>query len=175
METETQHTESPGVLGKLGIHGPQLIGQLLNFGIIAVVLWRFVYKPLLKKMDERSKKISDGLAFSEEATKALNQATREKEELLRQAQHEARAILDATHEKAETLRQEKLDQTNAELDRLAKEASARIAEDRKAAYSALQRDIADLVTRAAVKVTSGLDEKAHHHLIDEAIHEVERA
>ena len=52
--------------------------QLANFAIVAFAVWKLAYKPLLAKMDEREKKISDGLAFSENAEKKMEEMKKKK-------------------------------------------------------------------------------------------------
>ena len=46
----------------LGIDLPKLIAQLVNFGIVLVVLWKFAYKPILAMLDQRRDKIAESMA-----------------------------------------------------------------------------------------------------------------
>lgn len=172
-------TESPaettGVLGKLGVNGQLFLAHLLNFAIILAIMWRFVYRPLMKKMDERAKKIGDGLRFSDEADARLREAAKEKEDLIRDARAQSKALIEEATVKAEVMRQEKLVQAKTEIEKVISEAKQQIADERAASFKALQHDIADLVTQATTKVVTGLEDKDQRALIKQAIKEIEQA
>ena len=53
----------------LGFHWPSLIVYLVNFLIVLGVLYRMGYKPILRMLDERSKRIETSLAAAEKASK----------------------------------------------------------------------------------------------------------
>ena len=55
---------------KLGIEPILLLTQVINFTILVVVLTKFLYKPILKMLDERKKKIEEGLTLSREMATA---------------------------------------------------------------------------------------------------------
>src|SRR3990167_360095 len=57
------------VLGTLGINWKLFMAQLVNVGIVIFVLSKWVFKPLVKLMDDRVKKIDDGLAHAKEAVR----------------------------------------------------------------------------------------------------------
>ena len=45
----------------LGINLPDLIAQIINFGVLFGVLWLVGYKPILRLLDERARKIRDSM------------------------------------------------------------------------------------------------------------------
>lgn len=167
-------SESTGGIGALGLDVQRFEGQIVTFAILLLIMWRWVYRPLLKKMDERAKKIEDGLQFSEAAQKAKADATAEFERVVSQAKAEAHALLSDTQEKAEVLRQDRMKQAKVEIEKIALEAKAQIKAERQAAYDALQGDIANLVTASLTKIAGNLDEKTRKALVNDAIKEVEK-
>lgn len=166
-------SESSGGIGALGLDVQRFGGQIVTFAILLLIMWRWVYRPLLKKMDERAKKIEDGLQFSEAAAKAKADATVEFERVMSQAKAEAHALLRDTQEKAEALRQERMKQAKAEIEKVALEAKAQIKAERQAAYDALQGDIAGLVAASLTKIAKSMDEKTRKALVHDAIKEME--
>ena len=98
---------SSSVIETLGINGKLLLAQLINFGIVVFVMWRWVYKPLMKMMDERAKEIAGGLKNAKEAELQLSSASSEKEALLNAARAEAHAILEDGRAKSEACRKQK--------------------------------------------------------------------
>lgn len=176
LQTETAHEGGvAGVLGTLGINGQLLIAQLINFAIILLVLWRWVYKPLLAKMDERSKKISDGLDFAKESKKALNDAEIERSQIVREAKAEAHKLMEKATADAEKLRGEKMAQAKAEIEKVIVEAKAQIKSERDASFDALKSEIAELVAMATSKVAASMDDKAQRGSIASALKDIERA
>ncbi len=77
-----------------GVNLPAIIGQIVNFAIVAFVLWKFAFKPVLATLDERKKKIADGLRYAEETKARLDSAQQEIADSLKKAQIEAAAIIE---------------------------------------------------------------------------------
>ena len=68
--------------GQFGVDFPFLAAQVLNFGIVALILYQFAFKPVLATLDQRQKKISDGLQYAEEMKKRLADAEKRYEEII---------------------------------------------------------------------------------------------
>ncbi len=167
---EPQVTQS--VLGTLGIDWKLFLAQLINFGIVVFVMWKWVYTPLLAMMDKRTKEITDGLKNAKDAKKNLTEAEAERDRLVQEARAAGHALLEDAQAKAEALRQSKLAETKQEIEKVVTEAKERISGERDAAFSALQKDIADMVALATEKVALELDDKQQHTLITKAINEI---
>lgn len=171
METEVTHS----VLGALGINWIQFVAQLINFAIVVFVMWKWVYTPLLAVLDKRNKEIEDGLKNAQEAKQRLADAGTEKENMLKEARVLSNTILDDAQNKADKLRGEKMALAKEEIEKVVTEAKEKIQNERTAAFSALQTDIADLVTEATFKVVSKMDDAERRESIREAIKELKSA
>lgn len=79
---------------QLGIEPIQLLTQIFNFTVMVVVLTKFLYKPILKKLDERRKKIEEGLAMAEKIKVEAENQEKKKQEILDEAKEEARKIIE---------------------------------------------------------------------------------
>ena len=85
---------------KLGIQWPALLIQVINFGLLVFLLQKFLYKPLLKKLDERTSKIAASLAL-EETLKQKSEALDTKEaEILKKAKKTAQEYLEQAKQDA---------------------------------------------------------------------------
>lgn len=166
---------STGVLGTLGISLGQFLAQLFNFSIVMFVMWKWVYTPLLKTMEARSKEIADGLANAKAADQRLKDAADEKERLLKDARGEAQSLLEEVKSKAEKVRQEKLAIALNEIEKHIAEAKVQIKSERDAAAVSLKREVAQLVILATEKVASGMDESTRKALATQAIEDVQGA
>lgn len=156
----------------LGINLPQLIAQVVNFSLLLVLLRLTLYKPILKMLDERKQKISDGLNAAEiaRAEAAASQANiqgqleiaqRQGQEIVGNAQTIATRIQADAREQA---------QRDAEAQRVRAVADIQLERDR--AIAQLRGEFADITVSAAEKVINqSLDRPAHQRIIDEALAE----
>ena len=88
------------IFGRFGLDIRFLVAQIVNFGIVAILLYKFAYKPVLATIEERQKKISDGLQYAEEMKAKLAAAEKAHAATLQKAQQEAQTILGEARETA---------------------------------------------------------------------------
>src|ERR1022692_2185317 len=79
---------------EFGLSWPFLLAQILNFSVVAFLLWRFAFKPVLSMLDERQQKIAAGLKYAEEMKAKLDAVQQESVASSRRAQLEATRIID---------------------------------------------------------------------------------
>ena len=80
------------LIAAFGIDVHLITIQIINFAILAGLLSYFLYKPLLKVLNDSEEKIKQGIVDAEQAAKAHAQAQEEKKAILSQAQIDATAI-----------------------------------------------------------------------------------
>ena len=76
-------------MDRLGINLGFLLFQIFNFTIIALVLYALAYKPIVKMLEERKKKIAQGYEDAQVAAEARANAEKEAEKVLAEAQAQA--------------------------------------------------------------------------------------
>lgn len=79
---------------KLGIQPIQLLTQLFNFIVMVILLTKFLYKPIIKMLEERKKKIQDGLEYTEKTKLELEKIEKKKADLIRVAEDQAKKIIE---------------------------------------------------------------------------------
>lgn len=141
-----------GLIPTFDIHWKIIIAQTVNFVIVAVALWKFAFKPVLATMEERQKKIADGLQHAEEAKQQLASAEREKAERLREANSEAQTIITQAKSRAEQLGADEKQKVDAELVEKRRRADDAIAQERQRVLSEARQDIARLVVLTSGRV-----------------------
>ncbi len=114
------------ILNQFGFSPILFFGQIVNFLILAFIFKKFLYKPILKTLNERKKKIAKGLKDAEEAAEALSHAESEKEVILVKASKEAEKILDDTKKAAEEMRDEILTGARSDADKIITSAKAQV-------------------------------------------------
>lgn len=157
----------------LGLNPLYLLAQLLNLVILFVVLYRFVFKRFLTTLDERSARIKKGLEDAESADQRATEAEEEYRRRIEQAERERQEIIAQAAQDGEKAREEILAKAREEAQQLILEAQADIERQREQAMVELRQQVADLTLLAANKVIGQtLDEEAHRRLIGEFLAEV---
>ncbi len=154
----------------LGINLPVLIAQTVNFIALLIVLRLFVYKPILKMLDERKKKITEGLAAAESSKERDVESARAAQEQIDTARREGQAIVQQAQQVAQRLNEEARASAQTQAEALLGRARGEIQLERDNAIAELRREFAGLAIAAAEKVIGqSLDRNAHQRLINEAI------
>lgn len=157
----------------LGINLGYLISQMVNFLLLLVILWIFLYKPIVRLLDRRREKIKTDLEEAERARSQAEGARQQYEKQLEEAKEERRSILAQAREQAEKMREEVLETARAEARELLAKAEEETEALRRQALAGAQDEIADLAIAAASKVVGeSLDEEDHRRLIREFIAEM---
>ncbi len=159
-------------IGALGINLPSLIAQLINFTLLFVLLSLLLYRPLLRVLDERRKRIQEGLEASDEAKQRLSQTEQQVAAELDRARQEGQTLVGQAQQMSARLQEEAHQQARAEAEHLLERARGEIQLERDSAIAQLRREFADLTIAAAERVIKrSLDRDAHRQLIEEALAE----
>ncbi len=159
-------------LAGLGINVPTLLAQVVNVVILLVVLYFVAYKPVMRMLDERSRRIKDSM---DQAEAIKEQAARAEEEVKKQlevASREGQKRIDQSVKAGEEVREKAKQSARQEAEALISRARGEIQRERDEAVSELRKEVADLTIAAAEKVIErSLDKKAHRELIDKVLAE----
>src|SRR5580704_4323951 len=74
-----------GTAETFGVDWPHFIAQLISFSVVAFLLYRFAYKPILDVLEERRHRIADGLANADKIKAELARTEADRLEVLNQA------------------------------------------------------------------------------------------
>ena len=88
------------ILNQFGVQPILLAAQVVNFLILLFILKKFLYKPILKVLEDRKQGISDSLKNAEEIERRLVETEVQAEKILTRALAEGQKILDRTNEAA---------------------------------------------------------------------------
>jgi F-type H+-transporting ATPase subunit b len=172
-EEAAHAAESSGVLGTLGINLKLFIAQLVNFGIILFVLWKWVFGPVSKGLEARTKKIEDSLSDADRIEKEKTEFQAWREEQVALTRQEAAGIVSLAKQEAEKVRQELLEQTKAEQTKIVSTTREQLASDQSRAVQEIKKEIAGLVINATQQILEEkLDATKDKALIQKALKEV---
>ena len=159
-------------LVELGFSLPTLIAQLINVGVLLLLLYLVAYKPFMRMMDERSQKVKDSLDQAERISQQAAQADAEVAKRKEEATQEGRKIVDQAVSSAEAVRQKAMADAKQDAEKMISRARTEIQQERDEAIGELRSEFAELTILAAEKVIKrSLDSKAHRDLIDEVLKE----
>ncbi|MBI1886692.1 MAG: F0F1 ATP synthase subunit B [Chloroflexi bacterium] len=159
-------------LKALGINLPSLIAQIINFTLLLVVLYLLAYKPVLRLLDERRKRIQEGMEASEEAKRRLAETEQEVAKELEKARQEGQNLVAQAQQISARIQEEAREQARREQEQMLARARGDIDLARDSAIAELRREFADLTITAAERVIrQTLDRRAHSRLIEETLAE----
>lgn len=154
-----------GLLETFGIEWSHFLVQFITFAALAVILYRWMFKPVLATMDERQHKIESGLKYAEEMKAKLEQANLQSEDILRKAALEAQAIVNEARKTAKELADRQTQDTAAQTSAMLAKAQQAIELERGKMIAEVRTEIARLVTLTTGKVLAkelSADEKSRY-------------
>lgn len=129
-----------------------LFAQLVVFFILAGFTMKFVWPPIVKALDERAKKIADGLAAAERGKHDLELATKRSADALREGKEKAGELLAQAEKRAAAIVEEAKAAAKVEADRIIAGAKAEIDQEAVRAKEALRDQVATLAVSGAEKI-----------------------
>ncbi len=140
------------LLDAFGINGSLLLAQAVNFGILLVVLWYFLYKPVMKTLSDRQQKVAQGVLDAERAAQKLAGADAEASKLVGSAEAEATNIVTSARNTGKEERDRIVKEAEARSSAIAADANARAKETSAKALRESEKEVARLAMLAAEKI-----------------------
>jgi F-type H+-transporting ATPase subunit b len=163
------------LFGSFGVDGPHLLVQLVNFSLLAFVLYRFAVKPALGQMEERNRLIEKGLADAQAATQRLAEAQKASEAKLNAAADEAAKILSEARNSAKAAVEAAKAEASAAQAEVVAKAKAAIEADRVKMLAEVRGEVSRLVVETAAKVLEqNLDDATRGRLNEAAVKQLAR-
>lgn len=146
------------IVATFGIDWRELLIQAVNFAILIVLLWYFLYRPVLRIIDARREKVAESVRKAEAAQRELEDAQSEGKNIVADAAKRAEDLVGSARARANELSAETAKEAEAKARALIKEAQAQAAEAKRQAISESEREIVRAAMLAAEKVL--LEKKA---------------
>ena len=166
----TEEAESIGGAEALGLSFSAFLIQLITFVIVFLILNRFAFKPIVKKLEERRQVIEDGVKMGLELEKERKELDAEVVKITRDARHEADKIIATGHKEARSVMSDSEKATARKVETMITDAEARIEEESEQARLGLEKDIVGLISEATeALVGEKVDTKKDAELIDKIL------
>jgi len=139
-----------------------LVGQLITFVLFVLFTMKFVWPPLTEAMDERVKRIADGLAAAEKGQEAQADAEKQVAAAMIEARTQSADLVAQAQKRGNDMISEAKDTAVAEGERMLEAARAQIEQETNAAREQLRSQVAVLVVAGAEKILAREINAASH-------------
>ena len=144
-----------------------LVVQMLVFATLILITMKWIWPPILQAMEERQRRIAQGLAAAEEGERELSQARDKADAIIREARERANQIIDQAQHRANDLVEQAKGTASTEGARIVAAAHQQIELDTSRAKESLRREVAGIAVGAASKLLGReIDARTHADLLD---------
>jgi F-type H+-transporting ATPase subunit b len=163
-----------GGFASLGVNLPLLVVFVINFIVLVVLLRLFLYKPVLKMLDERAKRTAEAMEQAEATKKEYEQARVEVQKQIEKGRQEGQAIIAQAMQVGERLKEESRQEATKQAQTIVDRTRSELEAERDKIVGDLRREFVDISISAAEKVIKEtLDKEKHRKLIEETLRESE--
>ena len=146
-----------------GFNAWLFFSQIISFCIVAFLLQRFAYKPILTVLEQRRQKIADGLANAEKIKQQLAESEQRYQDILAKANTEAQKMIDEARTSAAVVKEKETQRAIGEAEQILAKAREAAAMEHAKMFADLKRQVGRLVVDTTAKVTgkilTGEDQK----------------
>ena len=168
--------QTPGVgeaLEKFGINIYNFLSQVVCFLILACVLNRFVFKPIIKIVDQRRKDAEEAVNNNNNIKKILKETEDAKAEILRKAHEHAEKLIMETMADADLIREQEVIRTEKLVSQMITKAKEESLLNRNKIMLELKNEIAEMIVNTTAIITKRkIPDSEKQHLVDCAIQEM---
>ncbi|MEX2008306.1 MAG: F0F1 ATP synthase subunit B [Candidatus Spechtbacterales bacterium] len=158
------------IIESLHIEWSQILAQAVNFILLLGILTWFVYKPLLRALNERRERIETSLEQAAEIDQRMDEMRAYHQEQMAKAHKEAQEIIAAARVQTDEERQEQLDRVQHEVEQLIERAHQEIGREKDAMLRQARGELAQLLVPALERVLqSSMDETTQQAVMARAI------
>ncbi|HYE22217.1 MAG TPA: F0F1 ATP synthase subunit B [Verrucomicrobiae bacterium] len=169
--TDAAHSEeSGGIIGTLGINWKLFLAQLVNFGIVLFVFWKWIVKPLGKTLSDRQEKIEAGLKNAETTERERKEFETWKAQEMKKTRNEAEEIIKSATDTAGKMKQEILGEAQKQSEKMMEQTKLSIESEKTKMLKEVKEEVASMVVIATEKIIRHkLDPKKDHDLINQSL------
>jgi F-type H+-transporting ATPase subunit b len=149
------------------------LSQVISFVIVALLLRKFAYKPILGVLEERRQRIAEGLLNAEKIKQQLADAEQRYAEILANANAAAQKMIDEARESAGIVAERKQQEAVVAAEQIVAKAREASAIEHERTMLQLKRELGRLVIDTTSKVTGKvLNAEDQRRLQDEAARQI---
>ena len=169
----TEAVEATGGIAALGINAKLLLAQLIHFGIVLLIFWKWIYGPVKAMLQKRQETIEKSLEDAKLFEERLTKLEKDRVSVIGQAKQEAALLLETTHKQSEEQKKKMLEKTKAEVAMIIAEGKQQLQNEKTTMLHETKNAIAELAVEIARKVlTETIDQDVAQKKAQQAIKDV---
>ena len=149
-------------LDGLGINLPGLLTQLVSFTILMIILYKFLYGPITRMLDQRAERIKESLEAAERARTEAASSAEVVEQEMANARKEGQRLIGEAQEAARKAAEQIEERSRQQAEEILARAEVEIGQQRDSAIEDLRREFAGLAILAAERVVERELDGARH-------------
>ena len=150
-----------------------LLGQTLAFVIFVAICWKYVWPPIIAIMEDREKRIADGLEAAKKADDSLEEAQLAFDQEMNKAKAEAAEILEKANSRASQIVNDATEKAEVEAEKILSSASKTIENDVNKAKEELRQKMSELIIDTSEKILGDeISPEKHQELLKKAAAEL---
>lgn len=150
-----------------------LIGQMITFALFVLFTMKYVWPPLMQAMQDRQKRIAEGLASAERGVHEQELAKARSAEILKETKQQAAEIVANAQKRANEIIEQSRVEAREEGDRQLAAAKTEIEMEMNRAREQLRGQVVSIAVAAAGKVLQReIDEKSHAKLLEDLVNQI---
>jgi F-type H+-transporting ATPase subunit b len=150
-----------------------IIGQMITFALFVLFTMKFVWPPLMRAMEDRRKKIADGLAAAEQGQKDLEHAKAKAKELINEAKSDAARIMEQAHSRGVLMIEDAKKQARVEGERILEMNQGEIDRIYSMAKEQLMRQVSNIAINGAERILQReIDKTTNDRLVEKMLSEI---
>ncbi len=150
-----------------------LIGQMITFALLVWFTMKFVWPPLYQSLEERKKRIADGLAAAEKGQEEMELAEKRAINVLKEAKEQSADIVNLAQKRANEIVEESKDAAKKEGERLLVAAQAQIDQELQQVKENLRKEVSSLALNAAEQILSAeIDQAKHQEILNKVSNQI---
>jgi F-type H+-transporting ATPase subunit b len=138
---------------QFGFNTHHFIAQVISFAIVAFLLHRFAYKPILQVLEERRQRIAEGLANADRIKAELTKTEASRQEILNQANLQANRLIEEARAAAARVQEQETQKAIVAAEQIIAKAREASALDHARMLTELKREVGKLVVQTTSRVT----------------------
>jgi F-type H+-transporting ATPase subunit b len=136
-----------------GVDWQHLIAQIISFGIVCFVLYRFAYRPVLATLDKRRQQIAESLSNAEKIKAELARTEAQRQEKMAEVNAQATKMIEEARAAAKRVQELEIQKATATAEQVLVKAREATERDRERMLTDLKREVGRLVVQTTAAVT----------------------
>ena len=136
-----------------GVDWQHLIAQILSFGIVCFVLYRFAYRPVLAILEKRRQQIAEGLSNAEKIKAELARSEAQRQEKMAEVNAQATKMIEEARGAAKRVQEMETQKAITAAEQILVKAREAAERDHDRMLAELKRELGRLVVQTTATVT----------------------